>query len=78
MVSGERTRLSAMRIRLSYLKDGELIAEAFADIPSGGDVANEGRIVVEDIRRLRPDVRLLDDSVTCYIEIMSSDDADRT
>jgi hypothetical protein len=63
---------------LSYVKDGDLIAEAFADIPGDEDVAGERRIVVEDIRRLRPNVHLLDDSVTCYLEIMSREDADRT
>ena len=67
-----------MRVRLSFLKDGELVAEAFADIPRGRDVGEEGRIVLEDIRRLRPDPLLLDNRVTCYLEIMRDDDADRT
>ena len=62
-----------MRIRLSYLRDGELVAEAFADIPR--DVAKAERIVLEDIRRLRPDPLVLDERVTCYLEILSDDDA---
>ena len=65
-----------MRIRLSFLKDGELVAEAFADLPRDG--TNAGRIVLEDIRRLRPDPLLLDERMTCHIEIMSDDDAPRS
>jgi hypothetical protein len=65
-----------VRIRLSFLRDGELVAEAFADIPR--DLANAERILLEDIRRLRPDPLLLDERVTCYLEIMSDDEAPRS
>ena len=58
-----------MRIRLSFLRNGELVAEAFADFPR--DLAIAERILLEDMRRLRPDPPLLDERVTCYLEIMS-------
>ena len=69
-----------MRVRLSFLKDGELVAEAFADIPGGGDIASAGRIAINDVRQLRPDVvvNLLEDNVTSYLEILSDDDAQRS
>ena len=68
-----------MQIRLSFLKDGELVAEAFADIPGEGDIARAGRIVIEDVRRLRSGVvDLLEDNVTSYLEILSDDDAKRS
>ena len=65
-----------MQIRLSFLRDGELVAEAFADIHY--DAANSERILLEDIRRLRPDPFLFDERVTCYLEIVSNDDAPRS
>ena len=65
-----------MQIRLSLLRDGELVAEAFVDIHH--DAANAERILLEDIRRLRPDPFLFDERVTCYLEIVSNDDGPRT
>ena len=68
-----------MRIQLSLLKAGQLVAEAFADIPGEIDIATTGRMVLQDVRRLRPgEFDLLDDRVTGYLEVMSDEDADRT
>jgi hypothetical protein len=68
-----------MRVRLSFLKDGELVAEAFADIPGTSDIATGGRFELQDVRRLRPgEFDLLDERVTGYLEVMSDKDADRT
>jgi hypothetical protein len=65
-----------VQIRLSFLRDSELVAEAFVDIRR--DAANNERILLEDIRRLRPEPFLFDERVTCYLEIVSNDDADGT
>jgi hypothetical protein len=69
----------SMRLRLSFLKDGELVAEAFADIPGTSDITTGGRFVLQDVRRLRPgEFDLLDETVTGYLEVMSDENADRT
>lgn len=64
-----------MRIRMSFLKDGELIAEAVADLPGTADQASAGRVTLENVKRFRPGVDLLDESVTCYVDLMGEDSA---
>ena len=67
-----------MRMRLMFTKNGELIAEAEAEVVGKGDMAKGTCIVLEDVRRLRPDVGLLDEDVTVSFRVTSQAEADRT
>ncbi len=49
-----------MRVKMTYMKDGEVIAEAEFET---ADMNTLSHVTIDEVRRLRPDIGLFDEGV---------------